>query len=225
MEAALIAIVVAALGYAGTYITNLNLSRRNETLARITRQLSELYGPLLAYTESNGRLFVAWESSLRADKLSPYGRNRNPSDEELAELRLWMQSAFIPNVRKARDVVIQKADLLIESEMPEVLLEFCAHVGAYDMIMKRWEAGDHSNHWPVIRYPRELNKYARSSFRTLKERQVALLGYQSRRLIPGASFRRSARVKKLEPAAASATPLQASAPPRVPNQGAPDDRG
>lgn len=191
MEAALIAIIVAALGYTGTYITNLKLSRRNETLVRVTRQLSELYGPLLAYTESNSRLFKAWESGLRPDGLSPYGRNRNPTDEELAELRLWMQSTFIPNVRKARDVVIQKADLLIESEMPEVLLEFCAHVGAYDMIMRQWDSGDNSNHWAVIRYPKDLNDYARSSFRILKERQVALLGHQSRLSILGSPFTRA----------------------------------
>jgi hypothetical protein len=217
MEAALIAIVVAALGYAGTYITNLNLSRRNETLARVTRQLSELYGPLLAFTESNSRLFKAWESSLRPDGLSPYGQNRNPTDEELAELRLWMQSTFIPNVRKARDVVIQKADLLIESEMPEVLLEFCAHVGAYDMIMRQWQSGDNSNHWAVIRYPRDLNDYARSSFRILKERQVALLGYQSRRLISGARFTRTARVSTLKPATPSDTSRPASPLQQIPD--------
>jgi hypothetical protein len=49
---ALVTISLAFIGYFATYFNNLRLSQRSEELARVNRQLSELYGPLFALTHA-----------------------------------------------------------------------------------------------------------------------------------------------------------------------------
>ncbi|WP_371616458.1 hypothetical protein [Streptomyces sp. NBC_00454] len=44
---------------------------------------------------------------------------------------------FIPNIQEMRDVVVTKADLLIEEEMPAALLQLCAHVAGYEITAAR----------------------------------------------------------------------------------------
>jgi hypothetical protein len=35
---------------------------------------------------------------------------------------------------------------LIEDEMPECLLKFCAHKAGYDVLIERWKQGDYREH-------------------------------------------------------------------------------
>ena len=53
-----VTIVLAFIGYAATYVNDLRLARRKDRLDRVNRQLSELYGPLLALSTASSRL---WE--------------------------------------------------------------------------------------------------------------------------------------------------------------------
>ncbi|WP_343236359.1 hypothetical protein [Streptomyces sp. CS090A] len=52
-----------------------------------------------------------------------------------------------------RDVVVTKADLLIEQEMPPALLQLCAHVSGYEIIAARWAQGRYEEHLSVIPFP------------------------------------------------------------------------
>jgi hypothetical protein len=89
---------------------------------------------------------------------------------------------FIPDIRAMRDVVVTKADLLIEEEMPPVLLELCAHVSGHEITAARWAEGDHGEYLSVIRFPgRELREYTRDRFTRLKSEQARLLGRRDRR--------------------------------------------
>ncbi|WP_405594319.1 hypothetical protein [Streptomyces sp. NBC_01410] len=77
-----------------------------------------------------------------------------------------------------RDVVVTKADLLIEQEMPPALLQLCAHVSGYEITAARWAQGRYEEHLSVISFPgRELRDYTRERFTRLKKEQAVLLGH------------------------------------------------
>jgi hypothetical protein len=61
--------------------------------------------------------------------------------------------------------------------MPKCLLDFCAHVTAYQTVMKKWEVNDFSEHTSLIDYPaKELIEYIRKSYVMLKAEQSRLIG-------------------------------------------------
>jgi hypothetical protein len=58
-----------------------------------------------------------------------------------------------------------KAHLLIEDEMPECLLTFCAHKAGYDVLIQRWHDQDFTEHLSVVRHPgNRLYEYLEQSF-------------------------------------------------------------
>jgi len=178
MVAAVVAVSLAFVGYLATYVNGLRLAQRQERLSRINRQLAEFYGPLLALTQSNRRIFEEFaERYRRPDGRSPFQNETPPTQDELVEWRLWFSSVFLPNIRKIRDVVINKADLLVESSMPPVLLDLCAHVSGYEITVHRWGQGEYTEHGSVVAYPGPaLDDYATTSFGRLKQQQARLLG-------------------------------------------------
>ncbi|MCX5175008.1 hypothetical protein OG523_04350 [Streptomyces virginiae] len=171
-------IVLAFVGYTVTYLNGLRLAQRQERLSRVNRQLSELYGPLFALTEANSRIFGAFlERNARSDGRSPFVHELPPTEEELAEWRLWVKTVFLPNIQRMRDLVIKHADLLSESRMPPILLQLCAHVSGYEITVARWEQGSYGEHRSVVPFPsEEIAAYARHGFTGLKREQGRLLG-------------------------------------------------
>ena len=70
-------------------------------------------------------------------------------------------------------MIINRAHLLIEDEMPECLLTFCAHKAGYDVLIERWRQGDYREHLSVVRHPGdELHDYLQQSFTRLKREQA-----------------------------------------------------
>ncbi|MEU9318376.1 hypothetical protein [Streptomyces sp. NPDC048295] len=98
MSATIITVGPAFAGYLVTYLNGLRLAQRQERLARVNRQLSEFYGPLLALTEINSRVCRAFsQRHPRPDGRSPlqHGPDELPlTEEELAEWRLWITKVF-----------------------------------------------------------------------------------------------------------------------------------
>ncbi|MEU9233986.1 hypothetical protein [Streptomyces subrutilus] len=173
-----VTIALAFVGYTAAYLNGLRLSQRQERLARLNRQLSDFYGPLFALTEANSRIFGAFmERNARPDGRSPFAHEILPSDEELVEWRLWVRTVFLPNIQAMRDLVIKRADLLSEPEMPPILLQLCAHVSGYEITAARWEQGNFDEHLSVVPFPsEEIAAYARHGFAGLKQQQGRLLG-------------------------------------------------
>jgi hypothetical protein len=86
---------------------------------------------------------------------------------------LWAQSAHQQRSSPAYEVIISKAQLLIEDEMPPCLLSFCAHKAGYDVLIERWKQDDYAEHLSVVRHPGdELHTYLRESFTRLKREQA-----------------------------------------------------
>jgi len=175
----IITIVLAFIGYLVTYLNNLRLSQRTERLERINRQLGELYGPLFALTQSSDRAWKAFREKHRPGQ-AYFGEGEPPSEEDLKVWRLWMSTVFMPINLRMYELVLSKSDLLIESQMPQCLLDMCAHVTAYQTVARKWENKDFSEHTSLIGYPsQELMIYTTQSFVTLKAEQERLIRQKS----------------------------------------------
>ena len=162
------AVMLAFLGYIVTYLNNLQLSRRKDRLERVNKQLSELYGPMFSLTHASS---IAWKWFREA-----HSAEAEATADDLKEWRLWMSVVFMPQNEKLYDIILNKSDLLIETAMPQSLLDFCAHTVALQAVLEKWKNGDYSEHYPVARYPRDIDQYARESYTMLKAEQSKLLG-------------------------------------------------
>jgi hypothetical protein len=93
---------------------------------------------------------------------------------ELRLWRLWAMSTHQHRSTPAYEVIINKAHLLIEDEMPQCLLDFCAHKAGYDVVIERWKQGDYTEHLSVVRHPGDaLLDYLQRSFIELKRKQAS----------------------------------------------------
>jgi len=167
-------VLIAVVGYVFTYVNGVRLAARKDRLDRVTRQLSDFYGPLLALSSANA---AAWETFRRRHRPGMgFWNDPPPTPDDAAAWRLWMTTVFVPANRRMRDVVVNKADLLDEDDMPQAMLDLCAHVAAYEPILRRWEDGDFSEHHVSLNFPSEdLQAYLSRSFRGLKAEQNKLL--------------------------------------------------
>lgn len=179
---ALVGVGAAVLGYFVTYATNLRLAQRNDRLERINRQLSEFYGPLLALTRSSGQSWQAFRKRYRPPGSESFWKcDPPPTKEDAIAWRLWMTTVFMPVHRRMMELVLERADLIEEPEMPPSLLDLCAHVNGYQAILKEWEKGEIStareDNISVVNFPGEkLAEYAATAFGRLKAEQAELLG-------------------------------------------------
>lgn len=169
-----VSVLIAVTGYLLKYLADVDLERQKGQLDRVNRQLSELYGPLFGLARTGTWSFKAFFESIRADGAD--FQDRGPTKEEAASFRLWMTYVLMPLNRRLVELILTKADLLEENEMPDVLLRVVAHVSSYEAAVKRWEDGDYSRMWAVISFPGdELGQYTSKSYAQLKDRQGVLL--------------------------------------------------
>ena len=92
-----------------------------------------------------------------------------------------MTTVFVPVHRRMMELMLERADLIEQREMPSCLLALCAHVNGYQAILKEWETGEISiereDNISVVNFPdQELADYAASAFDWLKAEQADLLG-------------------------------------------------
>jgi hypothetical protein len=172
--AASAAVCVAVLGALLSFIHSRQLQRRQARLERLNAQLRDFYGPLYAIFQANRIAHLRFVDTLRPGSSALFAPDVRPlNDEELRLWRLWAESAHRHRSTPAYEVIISSAHLLIEDEMPECLLKFCAHKAGYDVLIERWKQGDYREHLSVVRHPGdELLDYLQQSFTTLKREQA-----------------------------------------------------
>jgi len=177
----LVGVGVAAIGYFIKYRTDLNLEQRNDRLERVNRQLSEFYGPLLALTRSSDESWQAFRKRYRTGGGSFWKNDPPPTREDAIAWRQWMTTVFMPLHQRMMELVLERAALIEEPEMPACLLTMCAHVAGYQAVLKEWEAGEVSvergDNISIVNFPgQELADYAAAAFSRLKAEQASLLG-------------------------------------------------
>jgi len=176
-----IPILLALATFVATYLNGLRLTQRKEQLDLVERQLRDLYGPLVALCTANEMAYHQAFRKLYRPGIpmwdAPRGDpERQPTKEEVSAFHLWTKEVFMPLNREIFERVVHHTDLLIETELPQCLLDLLAHISAYEGLLKEWEDGNLSHHTPVIRFPGELKEYASTHYRCLKKEQTRLQG-------------------------------------------------
>jgi hypothetical protein len=162
-------ILVAVVSYLGTFLSARMLARRKDELEMVNRRLDEFYGPLYVASQAGN---IAYRSLLQKQGKS---QSFPILDSEMKEWMLWMTTIFMPLNDTRERVIIEKAYLIIEEQMPRCLLDFVTHVVGYKAVLKKWSEGDYSERRSTIGWPPEFDAYVTRSYAALKAEQTQLL--------------------------------------------------
>jgi hypothetical protein len=168
-NATTLTIILAFIGYMSTFLSARMLARRRDKLRLVNKRLNEFYGPLYVASEAGN---IAYRSLLKKQ-----GKTKSFPilDDEMKEWMLWVTNIFMPLNDAREKVIIEKAYLIIEEQMPRCLLDFVTHVVGYKAVVAKWAEGDFSERRSTIGWPPEFDAYVESSYAALKAEQTRLL--------------------------------------------------
>lgn len=168
-NAAVLTIVLAFAGYLVTFLITRMMAQRADKLRLVNMRLNEFYGPLYVASEA-GR--IAYKSMLKKQ-----GKEKNiiVTEEELKDWILWLNTIFMPLNNIREKIIIEKAYLIVEQEMPQCLLEFVTHVVGYKAVLAKWSRGDYSERRSLIDFPPGFDDYVQRSYSALKAQQQRLM--------------------------------------------------
>lgn len=168
-NAAMLTVLVAFAGYLVTFMSARMLARRRDKLRLVNKRLNEFYGPLYVASQAGN---IAYKSLLEKQ-----GKTQcHPiMDSEMKEWMLWMTTIFMPLNDVRENIIIKKAYLIIEEQMPHCLLDFVTHVVGYKAVLAKWAEGDFSERRSTIGWPPEFDGYIARSYKALKAEQTRLL--------------------------------------------------
>ena len=173
-----ITVILAFIGYFITYYNNLVITRRKERLALINMRINEFYGPLYVCIKTNTRSYATLLKKMNRSSVFEDEKGF-PNDEELKEWRVWVKAVFFPKNEYIELLIMEKAYLIQESQMPDCLLQFVTHVSAYRAVIHKWAQNDFTEDHSVIDFPKDLEKYASNSYTELKKQQLELIEEKS----------------------------------------------
>ncbi len=168
-NATALTILLAFVGYLATAWSARMLARRKDKLELVNRRLNEFYGPLYIALQAGN---IAYRSLLKKQ-----GKTHSFPilDSEMKEWMLWMNTVFMPLNDIREKIIIEKAYLIIEEQMPHCLLDFVTHVSGYKAVLAKWADGDYSERRSTIGWPPEFDIYVERSYAALKAQQTRLL--------------------------------------------------
>jgi hypothetical protein len=181
--ALIVTIALTFTGYIITYVNNLRLSRRTEQLELINTQINELYGPMFIITQTGTTLFNALRTKALISGRIFVDEDAPKSKEDVSEWQIWVENVFAPRNEELAKIIIGKAHLIREKEVPECLKKFIVHHAGYKSLIKKWEKGDYSEAISIITYPTEIISYAEKSYLELKEQQLKMIGHRKKKLL------------------------------------------
>lgn len=176
-----VTIVLAFIGYIATYLNNLAISRRSERLQLITSQINELYGPMYIITQTGTVLFEALREKAQLAGREYINDDYPQNGDDISKWRIWVEEVFIPLNEQLQQIIIQKAHLIREEEIPVCLKTFSAHNAGYRALVRKWHDGNFSESTSLLPYPKDIISYAEQSYRELKKEQMRIIAYQIRR--------------------------------------------
>jgi hypothetical protein len=168
-NATALTILLAFVGYLATAWSARMLARRKDKLELVNRRLDEFYGPLYVASQAGN---IAYRSLLQKQgKAQSYPI----LDSEMKEWVVWMTTIFMPLNNVREKIIIGKAYLIVEEQMPHCLLDFVTHVVGYKAVLSKWAEGDYSERRSTIGWPPEFDLYVERSYAALKAQQTHLL--------------------------------------------------
>ena len=168
-NAAVLTVILAFIGYLATFMSARMLERRRDKLDLVNRRLNEFYGPLYVASQAGN---IAYRSLLKKQ-----GKTQSFPilDDEMKEWVLWMTTIFMPLNDVREKIIIEKAYLVVEEQMPHCLLDFVTHVVGYKAVLAKWAKDDYSERRSTIGWPPEFDVYVERSYAALKAKQTRLL--------------------------------------------------
>lgn len=168
-NAAVLTVVLAFAGYLVTFMITRMMARRADRLKLVNERLNDFYGPLYIASRAGN---IAYRSLLQKQ-----GKTQSFPilDSELKEWVLWMTTIFTPLNDIREKIIIQKAHLIVEEQMPHCLLDFVTHVVGYKAVLAKWAEGDYAERRSTIGWPPEFDLYVERSYQALKAEQTRLL--------------------------------------------------
>jgi hypothetical protein len=168
-NAAILTVLLAFFSYLAAFLSAQVLARRKDKLDLVNRRLDEFYGPLYVASRAGN---IAYRSLLKKQ-----GKTQSFPilDEEMKEWMLWMTTIFMPLNDIREKIIIEKASLIVEEQMPACLLDFVTHVVGYKAVLAKWSEGDYSERRSTIGWPPEFDRYVTRSYAVLKAKQTYLL--------------------------------------------------
>jgi hypothetical protein len=168
-NAAVLTVILAFVGYLATFLSTRMLERRRDKLDLVNRRLNEFYGPLYVASQAGN---IAYRSLLKKQ-----GKTQSFPilDDEMKEWVLWMTTIFMPLNDVREKIIIEKAYLIVEEQMPHCLLDFVTHVVGYKAVLAKWAKEDYSERRSTIGWPPEFDIYVERSYAALKAKQTRLL--------------------------------------------------
>ena len=168
-NAAMLTVVLAFASYLVMFISARMLARRRDQLRLVNKRLNEFYGPLYVASQAGN---IAYRSLLKKQ-----GKTQSYPilDSEMKEWMLWMTTIFMPLNDVREKIIIKKAYLVVEEQMPHCLLDFVTHVVGYKAVLSKWAEGDYSERRSTIGWPPEFDGYIERSYQALKAEQTRLL--------------------------------------------------
>jgi hypothetical protein len=168
-NAAVLTVILAFVGYLATFMSARMLERRRDKLDLVNRRLNEFYGPLYVASQAGN---IAYRSLLKKQ-----GKTQSFPilDDEMKEWVLWMTTIFMPLNDVREKIIIEKAYLIVEEQMPHCLLDFVTHVVGYKAVLAKWAKEDYSERRSTIGWPPEFDIYVERSYAALKAKQTRLL--------------------------------------------------
>jgi hypothetical protein len=168
-NAAILTIVLAFAGYLVTFLGNRMMTGRADRLRLVDQRLNEFYGPLYVATVAGN---IAYNSLLKKQ-----GKTQcHPiTDAEMKEWVLWMTTIFMPLNDIREKIIIEKAHLVVEEEMPRCLLDFVTHVVGYKAVLAKWAEGNYAERRSTIGWPPDFDAYVERSYQALKAEQTRLV--------------------------------------------------
>jgi hypothetical protein len=168
-NAAILTVILALSGYVITSVSAHMLARRQDKLRLVNERLNEFYGPLYVASEAGNIAYRALLDRQGKDKSEPI------RDSEMKEWMLWMTTIFMPLNNVREQIIIRKAHLIVEENMPQCLLDFVTHVVGYKAVLSKWAEGDYTERRSTIGWPPEFDVYVRESYAALKAEQMRLM--------------------------------------------------
>jgi hypothetical protein len=168
-NAAILTVILALSGYFITSLSAHMLARRRDKLRLVNKRINQFYGPLYVASEAGN---IAYRSLLNRQ-----GKEKSDPilDSEMKEWMLWMTTIFMPLNDVREKVIIEKAHLIIEEQVPQCLLDFVTHVVGYKAVLAKWAEGDFAERRSTIGWPPEFDTYVKNSYAVLKADQTRLL--------------------------------------------------
>ncbi|MGH9604383.1 MAG: hypothetical protein ACRD3N_01665 [Terracidiphilus sp.] len=169
-------IVLAFAGYLVTFLGTRMMARRADMLKLVDQRLNEFYGPLYVASQAGNIAYRTLLTRQGKTQCHPI------ADSEMKEWILWMTTIFMPLNDVRERIIIEKAHLIVEEQIPHCLLEFVTHVVGYKAVLAKWAEGDYSETRSIIGWPPEFDRYVERSYAALKAEQTRLIHTSASRL-------------------------------------------